>query len=268
MFNATYVVEKKGIPLVTYYRELHHIAAPEIFTTMHYHSDFEILYIKKGKAKMMIGGETLWVEEHSLLLVNPYELHYGEILSEDFGYYCIDFDITILDLPGTQELLQKKIRYSHCLTGQEYEPYIHAVHNAYTEELPGWQLISRGNLLLLFATLKTDVCDMSGDRESAFAQEVIDYLNQNYRYDISSKTIAEAMNYDQSYFCRIFKKRFGCRFSYYLKVYRVEKAKELLRTERVSDAAVMCGFASPSVFSQVFKKYTGLTPLQYKGSVK
>lgn len=268
MFNDNYIVEKKGIPLVTYYREVHQVTAPTIFTTMHYHSDFEMLYIKSGCAKMMIGSEICSVKDHSLLLINPYELHYGEILSEDFSYYCVNFNLALLDLEDTEDLLQKKRRYAHLLPGAEYEAYIHTIHQAYTEEPPNWKLISRGNLMLLFALLQTEPCDLTSDRESVFAKDVIDYLAQNYSYDISSKTIAETLNYDQSYFCRIFKKRFGYRFSHYLNIYRVEKAKEVLKTEKISDVAALCGFASPSIFSQIFKKQTGLTPMQYKNHLQ
>ena len=96
MFDDNYEIENKGFPLVTYFKEINNVIPPRIFTQMHYHSDFEILYIIEGKAKMMVNTETFTVKKGSLVLINPYDVHYGEIISKEFSYYCIDFDPKLL----------------------------------------------------------------------------------------------------------------------------------------------------------------------------
>ena len=48
--------------------------------------------------------------------------------------------------------------------------------------------------------------------------------------------------------------------------YKVEKAKELLAVtdEPVTDLAYRLGWSSSNYFCTVFKKYTGIPPLQYR----
>jgi len=80
-------------------------------------------------------------------------------------------------------------------------------------------------------------------------------LSQNYLY----------MNTD--YVGKQFQKRTGVKFSTYLANLRMEKAKELLKengSEKIYIIAEQVGCENnPQYFSQLFKKYTGMTPTQY-----
>lgn len=59
-------------------------------------------------------------------------------------------------------------------------------------------------------------------------------------------------------------------FSTYLNEFRVEKAKELLQTQKnytIETLGYESGFNSKSTFYAIFKKNTGLTPAQYRSTV-
>lgn len=101
-------------------------------------------------------------------------------------------------------------------------------------------------------------------RGSPYGKSVINYIGESYFKNITSKSASEELGYDQSYFCRTFKKLFGLKFNEYLNIHRIKVAKELLKEESVSLAATKSGFSSISYFSVVFKKITGMTPMQYK----
>lgn len=267
MFDNKYYVLSKGIPFVSYYRIFSNIEPPMPFTHMHYHSDFEILYIEKGTAKMLIGGNSIMLSDDSILLINPYETHYGEILSDEFSYYCLDFDIKMLSLPHEQQILNEEIKYINHFNGQDFKQYIKNAHEAFDKEEPGWNLFLIGNLLILFSYLEKKLVSSLPSKENDFTKKVINYLKENYSNNITSKTISEALNYNQSYFCRMFKKTFSSRFCDYLNYYRIRKAKDILKKHNVSDTAILCGFSSMSYFSVTFKEYVGMTPIQYKANV-
>ena len=93
-------------------------------------------------------------------------------------------------------------------------------------------------------------------------------LVRNYMKNISSDDAAAFVSYNQSYFCRVFRKTFSCTFGEYLGLYRIKKAKELLKKENVSKTAMLCGFGSISYFSVEFKKYCGMSPLAYKNGMR
>lgn len=267
MFDDNYIVESKGLPLVSYHKELKNIKPPYIFTHTHYHSDFEILYIAKGKAKMQIDENIIPVQSGSLVIINPYEVHYGEILSEDFEYFCIDFNIGLLSLPHEAEILAEEKKYGNHLANNELKTYIENIVSAYKAEPCGWKLYATGNLMILFSFLESLLVSTVPRKKKEFSKSVINYVNENYSKNITSKTVAEELCYDQSYFCRTFKKLFGLKFNEYLNIHRIKIAKELLKSESVSNAASKSGFSSICYFSVIFKKITGITPTQFKTNI-
>ncbi len=64
----------------------------------------------------------------------------------------------------------------------------------------------------------------------------------------------------------MYKKKTGKNIKDYINEYRLEQAKELLNDSRVrvSDVAAEVGYSNFSYFSTLFKKYTGLTPNEYR----
>lgn len=96
---------------------------------------------------------------------------------------------------------------------------------------------------------------------------LINYIEQNYRYDISLENIAEAVGLHPSYVCALFKKRFGQSFLNILHGYRLKIAKELLIQDRkasIDSIAQQTGYTSSNQFSRVFRKYEHMTPSEYR----
>ena len=59
---------------------------------------------------------------------------------------------------------------------------------------------------------------------------------------------------------------FKVNFSAYLNEFRVEKARELLASTRLSvrEVSVACGYSDANYFARVFKRVTGKTPSEYR----
>lgn len=94
----------------------------------------------------------------------------------------------------------------------------------------------------------------------------LQYIHDNYADDISITQLAAIENYNVSYFTSWFKKRTGCVPSDYLKIVRIEKAKEILATTRyrVIDVALQVGYKDSSAFIRAFGGLVGMTPNQYR----
>jgi AraC-like DNA-binding protein len=90
------------------------------------------------------------------------------------------------------------------------------------------------------------------------------YISENYSKDISIKKAAVYIGKSPSYITHQFKKHFQCTFHQYLLQYRINKAREFLKSMTIEEAADACGFKNRYHFSKVFKQFTGLTPRQYK----
>lgn len=95
---------------------------------------------------------------------------------------------------------------------------------------------------------------------------VIDYIARHYNERLSLHDAACQAQLSPSYFCSLFKRETGKRFSDYLMEYRLEEAKRLLQTKNlnISEVAFSCGFSDPRYFSRCFKQKTGATPSSYQ----
>lgn len=81
---------------------------------------------------------------------------------------------------------------------------------------------------------------------------------------------AEFMNLNKDYFGKCFIKETGITFGEFYSRLRVEFAKSLLAkgTFRTYEISEKLGFADPDYFTKKFKEVTGITPSEYKASIK
>lgn len=105
---------------------------------------------------------------------------------------------------------------------------------------------------------------------SSLVRDTINSINDNIENEnLSLRWLAGTILFTNvDYLGKLFKKETGKNFSHYVMEKRMEMAKELLREgkkDRIYEIAETVGYGSNSqYFSQVFKKYTGVSPLEYK----
>ncbi len=95
----------------------------------------------------------------------------------------------------------------------------------------------------------------------------IDYIEQNYNDTLSLQNLAKAVYMNPSYFSSLFKQQTGYGFSDYLVQVRVEHAKQLLIDQpnlKSYEIANQIGYKDAKYFTQIFKKLTGYTPMEYR----
>lgn len=92
------------------------------------------------------------------------------------------------------------------------------------------------------------------------------YISERFNTQLSLEDTAAHVHLHPSYFSTLFKQVTGSSFKEYLNMVRIEESKRLLSNTDFSiiDIAVAVGFEDQSYFSKVFKKYTGLTPKQFR----
>ena len=96
------------------------------------------------------------------------------------------------------------------------------------------------------------------------------FIEENYRFPIHLRDIAQSVHLSEIYFHRIFTEAIGISPHQYLINCRIAAAKQLLLdTENsLSYVAETLGFGCQQYFNKVFKKETGMTPSQYRKSVQ
>lgn len=106
----------------------------------------------------------------------------------------------------------------------------------------------------------------TGNKTNRTMKSAISYIRQNFTKPITLEDTASYVRLNPAYFSTLFKQTFHTTFKEYLNRLRIEESKALLnRTDYpIIDISAAVGFENQSYFSKVFKKYTGLTPKQYR----
>jgi two-component system response regulator YesN len=97
-----------------------------------------------------------------------------------------------------------------------------------------------------------------------------EYIEHHYANpELSLNEVAAQANLSASHFSAVFSQETCQTFKEYLTEIRINKAKELLRMTplRSADIAYQVGYNDPHYFSAVFKKNTGLSPIEFRSQV-
>lgn len=107
------------------------------------------------------------------------------------------------------------------------------------------------------------------DRElkSPVVNQVLNYIAKSYSEDLSLKKLGFMFNIHPVYLGQLFHKTTGESFAEYMNRYRIDKAKEQLRTTnlKVQEIARNVGYWEMGYFYKQFKKYVGISPTEFKG---
>lgn len=94
---------------------------------------------------------------------------------------------------------------------------------------------------------------------------VMGYINENYADILTVNALAERFTVNPSHLIRTFRAAYGCTPYQYVIRLKVARAAELLLSgANVTEACFGVGFSDCSRFIQVFKRYMGKTPMQYR----
>lgn len=117
----------------------------------------------------------------------------------------------------------------------------------------------------IFMEIINQLISAKNSEGKKIVNDVIEYIDKNYSEKISLESIARRYYINPSYFSQLFKIITNHNFLTYLIEKRVQKAKELLDLGnlKVYQVSQMVGYDDDKHFSQIFKKYTGLSPTEY-----
>ncbi|PAB59661.1 response regulator [Anaeromicrobium sediminis] len=96
--------------------------------------------------------------------------------------------------------------------------------------------------------------------------KVLKYIKDNYNKDISLSKVAKTVYLSESYLSRKIKEVTGKNFVEYITDLRIKKAMEYLSDENytIADIAKELGYSDYRYFSKSFKKYTGISPREFR----
>lgn len=115
-------------------------------------------------------------------------------------------------------------------------------------------------------TFSESMFNYTPSKNNEIIKKAIGYIYEHFNTPLTLEETAASIHLHPSYFSSLFKQSTGSSFKEYLNMVRIEESKRLLSNTDFSiiDIAIAVGFDNQSYFSKVFKKYTGLTPKQFR----
>lgn len=100
-------------------------------------------------------------------------------------------------------------------------------------------------------------------------QQVARYINEHYAEPLSLADAARLAHMEHTYFSKRFRALTGFGFHEYLTQTRLRQAECLLQESRLTlgEIAECCGFSNSNYFGDVFRRWKGVSPSQYRRSL-
>lgn len=141
----------------------------------------------------------------------------------------------------------------------EYLTRIHSSSDIFSLETSTLELMSHTREHLL---------GVSGS-QNKLVESAVKYIHSHLSEQLSLEAISEQLHISPSHLSRTFKKVCDESLTEYVNKARIEKAKDYLTRSDILtyEIAELVGYNDPTYFSSIFKKYTGLSPTEYKQQI-
>lgn len=256
------------------------------------HKQWEFAFVNSGQQIMTEDKKEFQLSQGQAFLHKPFSVHGGSTLNGKssvgiFSFMCESKDIGVLydkviNLTPKQQSLLKDI---FDLGKNYFEPdgksfwFSSSTHKKETTPTYASEQIIKNKIELLFIDLIESVLSKNkaaisattpvNGSELSLVNQTIKLLKERVYDRYSLPEIAAQLSYNPSYLCRTFKSHVGITIlDYYYKLKIGEAQRMILEKnlplKKVSDDL---NFDTIQYFTRIFKKYTGVTPAQFRASI-
>lgn len=101
---------------------------------------------------------------------------------------------------------------------------------------------------------------------SQLIRSVREYILLHLDRNITTAELSHTMNMNRTYLCKRFLEETGLTVNHFITAVKMDEAKRLLEITKKTSAEIaqILGYSTQSYFQNVFKKYTGKTPVEYR----
>lgn len=246
--------------------------------TMHWHDRIELLLINSGSITINCGGTVREFGSGEVAIFPPCMPHSGIAGSLGANYDVVMFDISkFFNSTGISErflspLHGQKVSFVNSTKDGDIIASLGEIIRLSEKGDAIADIMTVGEIYRLIGLLFKNCLSEEGMAiaESGRFKEILDFINESFCEDISTSSLSRKFGYDETYFCRRFKKVTGLTPTVYIRILRLEKAKKLIKKGglSISDVAAACVFSDAGYFTRCFKKHFGVTPQEYGAKYK
>jgi xylan 1,4-beta-xylosidase len=247
----------------------------KIYSTLHWHNECEIIYVKKGPLKLKTLNGTITLNDDDIYFFNSEELHSYLDINNNLKFIIVSFSPELL-LPYIK-LNQKNPKF---VLNKENEIACKNIANSLKVLTMHVDSSDKVEILKIKAILNNIFYYLlkycyapeynytygSDSEDFDCAKIAINYMNEHYTNHITLSEIAEYVGMTSSHFSKYFKDKTQMTFSKYLRNIRLEHAiNDLLSSKiTVKDAALNNGFPNVNAFILACKSEYNKTPIEIR----
>ena len=248
---------------------------------VHWHDEFEIIYVKSGSLLVSISGENYIGKSGDVFVVSPGNLHFMGSQTGTVDYFTFLFPLKYISFRSNDILddkLLEPLNNGHLMISPRVKDTakelceqlieIYLAKNDERESIITAQIKTKTVLLQFILEMwkKGFVTENDTSGRNTVEKEMISYIQQNFTGTISLKEFGEQFHLSEKYISRYFKEHFHITISQYVTYLRLKHAKQLLQDTDipVTEIAMQSGYQNISYFIRSFKKTYEVSPLQYR----
>ena len=261
-------------PVEYYYVDSSH---PRYHMAFHWHNEWELLRVKKGSLLLSLDDRQHLIKAGDIVLIPSEILHGGEPF--DCIYECLVFNL--FGLFGKTDALKPLLRpfYNAEVVPQQFftnqDKAVADVIDVFSknDDSTVFAFETLSAVSSLFAWLIKEKRYQKTQKNSGCSfkiKPVLEYIENHCSEEICLNTLANIAGMNARYFCKVFYAATKTTPMNYVNQYRIDHAAFLLEstTEPITQIGADCGFCDSSYFTKVFKKFKGVTPKQFRQSVR
>lgn len=250
------------------------------FQVMHWHEDFQFIYVIDGKIKFLTLNKRIEVSASQGIFINKNILHqvkeftschYKSFVFPDYFlkfYFGSPAGVFVDSISENEDL-----EFYHFTGQNEWENTVlnllqklTEMEEKKTEFYPYEILLILSSLWLTFRKNILLPPQQQANIVSIRMQKFLNYIANHYAEDISLESLAKSGNVGKSECLRCFKASLQTTPYKYLMEYRLSKAADLLKTTDLPIGVISenVGFHQVSHFGKCFKEKTGYSPKDYR----
>ncbi|MCI5837707.1 MAG: AraC family transcriptional regulator [Christensenellaceae bacterium] len=260
---------------------------PDFYFKGERHDFWELVYLDSGSVEIQADSEKKILKPGDIVFHKPNEFHNIKSLNVPSNVFIITFGCNSKSEKALENLIIPADNTLKKLFGniidEAYATFDLPKNNPYMKKLVlkenprlgGEQMIKtyleQALLHILRELTANNRMTLPAERdtpEEQLAKNISEYILQNLTKRIYIEEICKQFGYSAAYISRIFKGATGKTLSYYIAEAKINEAKKLIRSgsksfQEISD---YLAFDNPQYFSKVFRKYSNMSPTEYKKS--
>lgn len=253
-----------------------HVITKGFVIYKHWHNDLEFLFLESGELTIEIDTTDYIMEQGQCMIINPMTAHAfksttaGSVLwcarvSLTDMYSCIGSKSKLKELFETTLILVYDKKLKELMRKLIYANY-REYNDLYAALIACEMLIEiSSNRRCIHSEIYSDPVEISDH-----IVRMQEFIDQNISKGITLSMVADHLGFSSSYCSRYIKQKTNLNYLEYLNSVRMREAENLLRggEDSVIEVAYKVGFSSIQSFNRTFKKHRGVTPTEYRSSLR